>query len=159
MGTLPCLADDGDDKKADAENDSAAPRQPPFVVSIFRFQETIDAIRQLHDEVCVHAAELDRKHAGPEGLSAVQSLDPERREKFKEWLESRFEKTSEPVDKESSDKALREVFVDNPAAVDQARLMLQRAMLAPNREMLLRSSLLTMAVSGFEVLLGGLAAR
>jgi len=37
--------------------------------------------------------------------------------------------------------------------------MLQRAMLAPNREMLLRSSLLTMAMSSFEVLLGGLAAR
>jgi hypothetical protein len=42
----------------------------------------------------------------------------------------------------------------------QAQAMLQRNLLvAPSREMLLRASLLTMAVSAFEVLLGNLAAR
>jgi hypothetical protein len=138
-------------------------RQPAFAVSLFRFQETIDAIRQLHDEVCVHAAELDRKHTGPEGLSAVKSLDPDRREKFKEWLETRFAESDSDERAESSksqnQQVLTEIFADNPVAMGQAQAMLQRAMLAPSRETLLRSSLLTMAVSAFEVLLGGLAAR
>lgn len=146
---------DGDPAKAQ--------RQPPFAVSLFRFQETIDAIGQLHDEVCGHAAELDRKHMGPEGLSAVKSLGPDRRKKFKEWLETRFGQTDSGEQSEhakaESQQVLQEIFADNPVAIGQAQAMLQRAVLAPSRETLLRSSLLTMAVSAFEVLLGGLAAR
>lgn len=158
--------------KDEPEKPLSVQRQPPFLVSIFRFQETIDAIRQLHDEVCGHAAELDRQRVSPEELSAVKSLDPERREKFKHWIEANFDATGaegatdveEPETQdvqpsESDEITLQEIFGDNQVAIGQAELMLNRAMLTPSREMLLRSSLLTMAVSAFEVLLGGLAAR
>jgi hypothetical protein len=143
-------------------------RQPPYVVTLYRFQETIDALRQLHDEVCGHAAELDEQRRGPEALSAVQSLTPEKRELFQRWLEAAFEREEAEEDRpeppeglaEGDQTALDEIFGGNRAAAVQANLMMQRTLvLAPDRETLLRSSLLTMAVSAFEALVGNLAAR
>ena len=52
------------------------------------------------------------------------------------------------------------IFGGNRAAAVQAHLLMQRTLvLAPSRETLLRASLLTMAVSAFEALVGNLAAR
>ena len=140
-------------------------RQPGFPVSLFRFQETIDAVRQLHAEVCGHAAELDRQRTSPEQLAAVKALDPERREKFKNWISAKFEENRSPTldfgqPAEQDLRVLTEIFGDNPVPIGQANVMLERALvLAPSREALLRASLLTMAVAGFEVLVGSLAAR
>lgn len=156
------------DHQGQAERpESGPPRQPAFAISLFRFQESVDAIRQLHDEVYGHAAELDRVRTSPEQLSAVKSLDPERRKKFKEWLESSAQSPNansssdeQPVPgSPSEEQTLTEIFGDNWVAIGQAQQSLHRAALTPSREMLLRSSLLTMAVSAFEVLLGGIAAR
>lgn len=157
--------------QTESENSPPRQRQPAFVLTLYRFQETIDAVHQLHDEVCGHAAELDRQRISPEQLSAVKSLDPERQEKFKHWLARVFERGGKPTGAETDEdtdravtdddkRVMSEVFGDNPVAIGQAQALLQRNLLvAPNREMLLRSSLLTMAISAFEVLLGNLAAR
>ncbi len=152
---------------ADPEPPAKPMRQPAFLVSIFRFQETIDALHQLHEEVCVHAAELDRERFDPEALSAVKSLASERRARFKQWIEENVKvaATDEAPANDDAilarplDDELVEIFTGNPAAANQAQLLLQRAVVTPNRQMLLRSSLLTMAVSAFEVLLGALASR
>lgn len=156
------------------ETNSPEQRQPPFVLTLYRFQETIDAVHQLHEEVCGHAAELDRQRTSLEQLSAVKSLDPERQEKFKQWLGRTFEHARKKAEQRPEDdnesaveelteddkRVMSEVFGDNPVAIGQAQALLQRNLLvAPSREMLLRSSLLTMAVSAFEVLLGNLVAR
>lgn len=171
------LSEPKDSTRTD-EGDPPAQRQPAFALTLFRFQEAIDAVRQLHDEVCGHAAELDRQRVSPEQLSAVKSLDPERQEKFKKWLEDVFAPSEESAeadgdkgaDEESAEgdegltetdmQMMTEVFGENPVAIGQAQMLLQRNILmAPSREGLLRSSLLTMAVAAFEALLGGLAAR
>ncbi|HET8955175.1 MAG TPA: hypothetical protein VFN18_05905 [Solirubrobacterales bacterium] len=141
------------------------PRQAPFVVSLYRFHENIDALRQLHEEICGHAAEMDKQRMGPEALSAVQSLSPDRRERFQKWLEEAIGRERDEENPESglsdADKTeLGAIFGGNQAAAVQAWLRMQRALvLAPSRETLLRSSLLTMAVSAFEALVGNLAAR
>jgi hypothetical protein len=171
------LADSAQATQNGEQGSTPKQRQPPFVLTLYRFQETIDAVRQIHEEVCGHAAELDRQRISPEQLSAVKSLDPERQEKFKHWLARTFEKAHEkaegageegkggsPSEEATLDddekRLMAEVFGDNPVAIGQAQALLQRNLLvAPSREMLLRSSLLTMAVSAFEVLLGNLIAR
>ena len=160
------LAEPTDNAETKADTGPPDQRQPAFVLTLFEFQETIDAVHQIHDEICGHAAELDRQRLSPEQLSAVKSLDPERREKFKNWIaelmsEDGHQKEESPDGDEGSDgslteddkRLLREVFGDNPVAIGQAQALIQRTlMVAPSREMLLRSSLLTMAVSAFEVL-------
>jgi hypothetical protein len=138
-------------------------RQTPFAVSLYRFQEEIDALRQLHEEVCVHAAELDSDEVTVDQLSAVKALSPERRVKLKSWIESGVSRDDSDLDPEKmaeeNEEALSEIFGDNLVAARQAQQMMMRRAVSPRREVLLRSSLLTMIVSAFEVLLGGLAGR
>lgn len=139
-------------------------RQPPFAVSLYRFQEEIDALRQLHDEVCGHAAELDSDEVTVEQLSAVKALDSERRIRLKEWIEAGLKREDGEESpsvglSDEDDRTLSEIFGDNLVAARQTHQLLIRRALSPRREVLLRSSLLTMVVSAFEVLLGGLAAR
>jgi hypothetical protein len=136
-------------------------RQFPFAVSLYRFQEEIDALRQLHEEVCGHAAELDSDEVTVEQLSAVKALSPERRVKLKDWIEAGLKQEAGASEDwaKGQTAALSEIFGDNLVAARQAEQMMMRRSVSPRREVLLRSSLLTMVVSAFEVLLGGLASR
>jgi hypothetical protein len=169
--------------------------RPPLAIVVHIFQESLDAIRELHEEVGPAAAEMDEKRMSPEVLTAVRGLPPEKRERLAELMKVRWQRsgqsqnadsasdpecaepssnrdeenaktddsaapaTAAPPSAAEEDSELAEIFREHREAAAEYLVRLHRAFLGPDRELLMRQSLLTMCVGAFEVLVGSLFAE
>jgi hypothetical protein len=133
-----------------------------------RFTTTIDTLRELHAAASPRAAELDARALTPEALAAVTALTRQRRDQLAAFLgrfgEPHRIEIGPPPSPEERDgvneelsRELNDIFRDNPAAQREWGKLMRDSALAPRKRAVLNGAVLTMAVSAFEVLLGGLA--
>jgi hypothetical protein len=148
-------------------------RHPPVWWAVRRFQLNIDALREMLHRAAPEMRELDKLRLGANALAAVNALPKENQEQLEALLEEeqrerppeapeeepqRGDTTGEDLS-EADGKRLHEIFRGDRFALASFLEGYMAAVAGPSREAIVQNSFLIMAVSAFEVLVSGLAAR
>lgn len=148
----------------------------PFVVALNRFQESLIALRQLHEAIDPLLTDLEETHVDEEVRAALVGLTEEQVTAVAEFVDDTVpglingavyfyvrpggrpsERTKNQGDKEPSSappwEAITEILGDRADVALDVLSIAYRANLGPSRAYLLRGSLMTSAIAAFEALL------
>lgn len=137
-------------------------RHPPLGWVLSRFHLDLDALREMLDEFVPLAVERARKRAGSEAISQLGSLDPERQDKLRRFLDAAADRAlrgEKPGPSSPEEPVLREIFENDRHSLLSLVLGIQKQLVGPSRIAIVHNSLLTQAISAFEVLVSGIATR
>jgi hypothetical protein len=157
-------------------------RHPGVIWVTRRFQQHLDAVREILSDFMPHAREIDEKHFSVNTLVELENLPDTTRASLQSYMDSLFAEARageppnlEPPDgdptQNGADEAKGETF---EIAIDLGRVQeiigdrhftnafvqeLETMLAGPLRVTILHNSLLAMAIGAFEVLVSGIATR
>jgi len=164
-------------------------RHPPIRWLVRRLHSNLDALREIVREVLPHIQTIDDKRLGADGMAAVDSLSQGRRAELSAYIAAQLraaerhrppdddvedEETAdqEPAQSDADERSsktsrmefdlegevLNEIFEGDRHHLGNFLHGLEK-LGGPSRTLIMRNSLLTQAVGGFEVFIAGLATR
>ncbi len=149
-------------------------RHPPTSWVLNRFQLNLDVLREMLDDTAPQLEVVDKNALGPDALARLELLEPQQRNKLEKVLErmqahaeAEFDRLREAgeeladgVEADPADaKELFDIFGDDQFTLGRFMTRLNDAASGPSRSLIFRNSLLTMAISAFEVLISGIVSR
>ncbi len=138
-------------------------RHPPLRWALGRFHLELDALREMLADFVPLVVEREKERAGAEAVSKLAALDPSRQGKLRDVLEGaanralRGEKPSSFATEE--EPILREIFENDRHSLLSLALNIQKLAAGPSQVAIVQNSLLTQAISAFEVLVSGIVTR
>lgn len=167
MWDAPSMADGAEPvpSSPEGEDEKHVPlekRHPPLPWVIDRFHLDIDALREMLAEFVPLATEREERRVDSKALSELRSLDPERQAKLKGILDAWNEQSERGEKAEVADElgpVFREIFENDQHSLIALMVRLRKRFSGPDPIAIIHNSLLTQAISAFEVLVSGIATR
>jgi hypothetical protein len=141
-------------------------RHPPLSWVVDRFHLDMDALRGMLADFVPVVMERELNRLGSKALAELESLDPERQEKLRTLLDSwaerarRGEKGNPPPEElERWAPTFREIFDNDQHSLVSLIERMRKRTAGPSAIAIVYNSLLTQAISAFEVLVSGIVTR